>query len=251
MTERFEEGDELFRRRPDEFTAARNALVKRLRSEGRSDLAARVSGLRRPPLTAWALNQLARLHPETIEGVIGAGDRLREAMEQAIRGDRSGFQQAQADERTAIQTAVGVAAGLLAEGGGKDTEAARQRLTETLRAATVEPEVADQVRRGVLEADLSAPGFGLEGLSTATTVDSFVALPSEEDEATVRKRERDARIAELERELAAATSRLNTTNAEVEEAAARAAELHQQAAEAQREVKLAQKRLDQERAKPD
>ena len=248
MTERFEESDELFQRRPDEFTATRNALVKRLRSEGRSDVAARVSGLRRPPLTAWAINQLARLHPEMIEGVIGAGDRLRGAMEQAIRGDRSGFQQAQADERTAIQTAVAVAAGLLAGGGGKDTEAARQRMTETLRAATVDPEVADKVRRGVLEADGSAPGFGLADLSTATTGDGSVEVPSVEDEATRRKREREARIAELERELAAATSRLNTAQVLAEQTAARAAELYQQAAEAQREMKLAQKRLDQARA---
>lgn len=251
MTERIEEGDELFERRPDEFTAARNALVKRLRSEGRSDIAARVSGLRRPPLTAWAINQLARLHPEMIDGVIDAGDRLREAIEKAIRGDRSGFQQAQANERTAILTAVAVAADVLAGGGGKDTEAARQRMTETLRAATVDPETADQVRRGVLEADVSAPGFGLEGLLAGTTVDSSVGLPSVDDEATARKRERDARIGELERELAAATSRLNTAQALAEEAVARAAELHQHAAEARQQVKLAQKRLDQERAKPD
>ena len=173
---------------------------------------------------------------------------MRGAMEQAIRGDRSGFQQAQADERSAIHTAVAVAAGLLAGGGGKDSEAARQRMTETLRAATVAPEIADKVRRGVLEADVSAPGFGLAGLSTATTGDSSLEVPSVEDEATGRKREREARVGELERELAAATSRLNAAQAIAEEAAARAAKLYQQAVDAQREVKLAQKRLDQDRA---
>ena len=251
MTDRFEEGDELFQRRPEEFTAARNALAKRLRSEGRNEIAAHVSALRRPPLTAWAINQLARLHPETIERVISAGDRLRGAMERAIRGDRSGFQEAQAEERAAIQTAVAVAAGLLAGGGGKDTEAARQRMTETLRAATVAPEVADQVRRGVVESDVSAPGFGLEGLSTGTTTDSSVELSSVDDEATVGKRERDLRIAELERELAAATSRLNAAQAVADEAAARAGGLRKQAAEAKRDAQLAQNRLDQERAKPD
>lgn len=251
MPEPFEEGDELFRRRPDEFTAARNALVKRLRSEGRNEIAARVSALRRPPLTAWAINQLARLRPELIEGVINAGNRLRDATEQAMKGDRSGFQQAQADERIAMQTAVAGAAGLLADGGGKDSEAARQRMTETLRAATVDPEVADQLRRGALEADVSAPGFGLEGFSMATTADSSIDLLSVEDEGATRKREREARILEMERDLDAATARLVKAQALAEEAAARAAELRTQAAEVQRDVKLAEKRLREERAKPD
>ena len=239
MTERLQEADELFQRRPDEFTAARNALVKRLRSEGRKEDAARVSALRRPPITAWAINRLARLHPELIEAVISAGDVLRGATEQAIRGDRSGFQQAQADERGAIQAAVEGAAALLAQGGGNDSEAARQRMTETLRAATVDPEVADQLRRGVLQSDVSAPGFGLDGLTAAVTGASPVDLPSAQAEAqaAARKREHEARIAELERELAAATSRLNAAQAAV--------------AEAQLEVNLAQKRLDEERAKAD
>lgn len=239
MTERFEEGDELFQRRPEEFTAARNALAKRLRSEGRKEDAALVSALRRPPITAWAMNGLARLHPELIEAVISAGDRLRGATEQTIRGDRSDFQQAQAHERGAIQAAVEAAAGLLVEGGGNDGEAARQRMTETFRAATVDPEVADQLRRGVLQSDVSSPGFGLDGLAAEITPDRSVDLPSvqAEAEATERKREQDARIADLERDLAAATSRLYAAQAAV--------------AEAETDVNLVQNRLDQERAKAD
>ena len=247
MADPLEEADELFEVEPEKFTAARNALVKRLKSEGRSEVAARIAPLRRPSITTWAVNQLARRHGDLIENVIGAGDRLRSATEQVITGDRSGFQQAQADERAAIERAVAVAAGVLPEGGGKDNEAARQRMTETLRAASVVSDIADQLRRGVLEADASAPGFGLEGLSTFAAAPSEHEVRSSKERSAARKREHEVRIAELEAEAQAAAARFESSQAAAQEAAARAAELREQSAVAERDLELVRKRLDQER----
>jgi hypothetical protein len=207
-----------------------------------------VAGLRRPTVTAWALDQVARSQPGLIEAVIGAGDRLRREMEKAMSGDRSGFQEAQADERAAIQTATDVAAGLLADGGGKDNDSARQRIIETLRAATVDLEVADLLRKGVLGHDVSAPGFGFVGISPVEA--SPARKPGQAASAGEDSRGRQAqqaKVAELERELGDAIARLERANMEAERAAAHAAELKQKATEAQRDVKQAQKRLEQQR----
>src|SRR4051812_44776528 len=54
--------DDLFALDPSEFTAARDRLVAELREAGDKGAAAEVKALRRPTVTAWALNQLARRH---------------------------------------------------------------------------------------------------------------------------------------------------------------------------------------------
>ena len=246
MAEQFSEADELFGRRPEEFTAARNALAKRLRADGNGDEAARVAALRRPSQTAWALNQLARSRPDLVEALIGAGDRLRGATEQAMGGDRSGFQTAQADERQAMQEAVSAAARLLAEAGLRDSDSARQRVTETLRAATVDADVAGRVRRGVLETDASASGFGLSAFALLPESGAKPSITAA-DETTTVDREHADRVADLERDLLKATTRLEGLLAEADEAGARMSQLRRQAVEARREVGLAQKSLDQER----
>src|SRR4029453_1473662 len=55
-------GDELFGLPPEEFVAARDDLARRLKREGDAKAAARIKALRRPPLSAWAVNRLARQH---------------------------------------------------------------------------------------------------------------------------------------------------------------------------------------------
>src|SRR3989442_162736 len=48
----------------DSFVSERTALVKRLREAGARDAAARANALRKPTVPAWAVDQLARRHPE-------------------------------------------------------------------------------------------------------------------------------------------------------------------------------------------
>ena len=255
MAEPAREARDLFEKTPDLFTSARNAVVKQLKSEGRKEEAAQVAKLRRPTATTWALNQLARRQPQLIQRVIDAGDGLRQAMEKVIAGDRSEFQKAQAAERAVIQEATVVAAGLLAEIGAKDNEATRRRLSETLRAATVDQEVADQLRAGALEADASSPGLGLDGLAGASRSDppagraSSHAGGTTQGEATdgARRRAHDAEIAKFERELAKATMRLARVQSEADKAAALATELEQRAADARREVEALEELLEQKR----
>lgn len=158
---------ELYRVDPDDFVAARNRLAKELRAEGRRDEAAEVAGLRRPPPSAWALNQVAVDHPELVDAVLEAGAALRGAMGDALGGDASGVRQAQAAERRAVDAAVAAAAKVLSSAGRAATDALKLRIAASLRAAVVDEDVADLVRRGILDTDRDAPGFGLDGFSVA------------------------------------------------------------------------------------
>lgn len=241
MTEPPRESDDLFSLRPEEFTAARNALVKRLKSGGQTDQAREVQALHRPTVGAWALNQLARQRPELVERVLAAGDHLRNATEKAMGGDRSEFQAAQTRERDSIQEAVDAASELIRAAGGQPTETIRQRMADTLRAATVEGAVADRLRRGVLEADMSAPGFGMEGISAEVLTRHPPAGPDDSS----RRRERQAHRDELKRQADDARRRLREALAAADEAAERAVRLRGEAEEAERVFETAKKRLEE------
>ena len=160
-------GRELYALEPEEFTAARNAMAKRLRAEGRRDDAAVVAKLRRPPLTAWVLNTLARERPDLVAGVLEAGGGLRAATERALDGDASALRSAQAAERRSVDAATAEAARRLEAGGRAGGDAARQRMAATLRAAVADPAVAERLVAGALDDDHEAPGFGLEGFAVS------------------------------------------------------------------------------------
>jgi hypothetical protein len=150
---------------PEQFVAARDALVKRLRAAGDKQGAAKVAKLRRPPLTTWALNQIARETPPVIEAMLAAGGALRAAMERALDGDASGLRQAHSEDRAAVEAVISDAAARLEAGGYSVTDALRSRMAATLRAATVDDSVAARLRAGTLEQDQDAPGFGIDALS--------------------------------------------------------------------------------------
>src|SRR2546422_163583 len=71
--------DELFDLPLDEFTAARNALAKKLREQGDSDEAKQVAALKKPPVPSWAINQVVRAKRALAESLVEAGNLLRDA----------------------------------------------------------------------------------------------------------------------------------------------------------------------------
>jgi hypothetical protein len=154
-------GDELFGLPPEEFVAARDELARRLRREGDPEAAGRVKALRRPPLSAWAVNQLARSRQQALEGLLAAGERLRAAHQAALAGgDAAELRAATRAEREAVAGLVSAALDRLREAGHPTTETTRDRIAATLHAAAASPEAADLVRHGRLTADLDPSGFG-------------------------------------------------------------------------------------------
>ena len=69
--------DDLFTLPLEEFTAARNVLAASLKAAGRGEDAAAVKALTKPPLSAWAVNQLYWHHRKPFEQLMTAGERLR------------------------------------------------------------------------------------------------------------------------------------------------------------------------------
>jgi hypothetical protein len=154
-------GDELFGLPPEEFVAARDELARRLRREGDAEAAKRVKALRRPPLSAWAVNQLARGRGPGLDALLAAGERLRAAHQAALAGEGAAELRAAARaEREAVAGLVKAAMALLGETGHATTDATHDRVAATLHAAAASPEAADLVRHGRLTADLDPSGFG-------------------------------------------------------------------------------------------
>jgi len=159
-------GDELFGLAPEEFVAARDQLARRLRREGDPEAARRVKALRRPPLSAWAVNQLARGREPALDQLLAAGERLRAAR---AGGDAAALPAAARAEREAVADLVAAALARLRDAGRPTTDATRDRVAATLHAAAASPEAADLVRQGRLTADLDPSGFGSPGDAAVRT----------------------------------------------------------------------------------
>jgi hypothetical protein len=154
-------GDELFGLPPEEFVAARDELARRLRREGDAEAAKQVKALRRPPLSAWAVNRLARERGRALGPLLAVGERLRAAHQAAQAGEGAAeLRSAAKAEREAVAGLVETALELLRVAGHPTTDATRDRVAATLHAAAASPEAADLVRNGRLSTDLDPSGFG-------------------------------------------------------------------------------------------
>ncbi|HYM57352.1 MAG TPA: hypothetical protein VES79_05260, partial [Solirubrobacteraceae bacterium] len=153
-----EDADALYGLALDEFTGARDALAKRLRSEKRRDEADAVRALRKPSLAAWAINQSVRGHPDETRALLDAGAALREAHEALLRGgDADAVRAASEHERDAIRRLTGLAREEL---GPRASEATAEKIRSTLRAASVDEGVRERVAQGRLEREAEGAATG-------------------------------------------------------------------------------------------
>lgn len=136
----------------EEFTAAREQMVRMLRKEGRRDDASRVSRMRKPTTDAWALNQVARRHPQLVEGLIDAHRQLRAA----DGGDA--LRAASEERRHVVDEILDAAAEILTESGHSKTGAVQDRIIRTLLAAASDEATEGALSAGTLErpAEVSA-----------------------------------------------------------------------------------------------
>ncbi len=156
-----EEVDALYQGDPDGFVAARQALVKRLKAAGDRATATEVATLRRPTAAAWAVNQLARRHPDRLADLVERGAELRRAHQRLLAGGRDDdTATAGRRRREGVADLVDVAAGILAES-GRSADAHRDAIAATLDAASLDPDVGAEVAGGRLAKELDPPaGFG-------------------------------------------------------------------------------------------
>ena len=140
----------------EEFTRARDELARELRRAGKKEQADAVKALRKPTVSAWAVNQLARRHPVEARGLVRAGEALRKAQRAAVsRGDAGALREAQHSHRAVLDELSLVARDELGIDG-----ATAQRVARTLRAASVDKEAAKAFLAGTLSGDVEQVGFG-------------------------------------------------------------------------------------------
>jgi hypothetical protein len=174
----------------EEFTAARDALAKKLKGDGLGEQAGWVKGLRKPSAAAWVVNQLARTQRREAKGLIESGERLRAAHERLLGGAGKGdeVRGAGADEGKAVRALLARAEGLLDAGGAAPSRATLDRVAETLQAVALEHEARAAFAAGRLTRERRAAGLDPFGGDVEGGTDA-----PEEPERAKPSRQRSAR----------------------------------------------------------
>jgi hypothetical protein len=247
---------ELYQAPHEAFVGERGRLAAELKAQGDKTGGARLAKLRRPPLSAWAVNQLWWQAREAFDELFETAERLR-------TGDLA----ASAAHRKALSTLAGRADSVLETAGHPATEATLRKVTATLSALAASGSF-DPDPPGALTSDRDPPGFGAAGMAfsspepstkAAASADRAPAGTKTRDEGgdqgesaaerrkrkeerakrqaerqrlevalRAAKREADAhahKIERLGRELAAAEEQLETERARIQEIEARLQEL--------------------------
>jgi hypothetical protein len=221
--------DELYGLPPSAFREARDERADQARAAGDKELAAAIRKLRRPTVSAFVVNLLAREASGQVGELLELGESLREA-QQALAGDRLRELSAQ---RRQLVTGLVQEAGRLAEQAGQPLGASAEReVQETLEAALADPAVAEAVSSGRLTTALSYAGLG-----ASVDVDGAVAVWPEPVEqprrraapASDRKRKAGSPAAPKRRAREAGTAPRDREEAKAAERARREAETAERA----------------------
>jgi hypothetical protein len=148
---------ELYLVPPARFVAARDELVRQARAAGHRDLAGELRTLRRPTLSAWLVNMLARHQRERMQQLFGLGRELRQAQ---TRLDGEQLRSLPAQREDVIAELLGAARRHAAEAGVHPTDAALSEVEETLHAGLVDLAAGAAVMSGHLVRPMSHAGFG-------------------------------------------------------------------------------------------
>jgi hypothetical protein len=120
-----------------------------------------VKRLRKPTVSAWTINQLARQERREVDLLLDAGHRLREAQQGLLAGEDTGsLDEARGTQRAALAGLRKAAERILAEA-GRGSETTVGRIMGTLQAAAVSAEGRELLARGRFTGDLEAAGFEL------------------------------------------------------------------------------------------
>jgi hypothetical protein len=209
--------DELYGAPLAEFVAERKRLAKKL--EGAD--AAALAKVRKPNVAAWTLNQLARRERRDVDLLLDAGHRLRQAQTGVLQGaEKTAFEDARRKEADALKRLTKAAERLLRDDRGGASSTALAQIGEGLRAAAISEEGRELLARGRFTEPPKAAGFeAFAGIDVPKRrprrADAKAAKPKRDD---TKRREAQAQLRELERQLAAAEHTVRALSAEVDAA---------------------------------
>ena len=152
--------DTLYQLPLDQFTSARNALAK---EAGKN--AGDVKQLTKPPVAAWAVNQLHWQRRDEYDALIAAAQEMRRTHKAVIEGRKGDLRAASREHDRAVDQALKTTVDLLKDLGQPVTEANRHAILNTLRA------LPSSEAPGRLSRTLSPGGFEmLAGVTPAAPV---------------------------------------------------------------------------------
>ena len=152
--------DDLYALPVEEFTKARDELAKELRQAGKKGAADEVKSLRKPSVSAWAVNQAVRRRPQEAKALVKAGDELRKAQRGVVSGrDPARLREANSAHRRLVEELTDEARAALEERGAA-TAGTVTRVAQTLRAASIDKEASKALTAGTLAEDVEQAGFG-------------------------------------------------------------------------------------------
>jgi hypothetical protein len=149
--------DELYALPPEEFVEARNALAKKVKSEGEADVAARIKALRKPTLAAWLTNRLARQHADEVTALAELGERMRKAMSGM---DGAALRELTTERKKQVDTLLKAARKIAKDAGQKASPDLIETIAGSLEAAIADPRAAEQLLAARLSHGLQHVGFG-------------------------------------------------------------------------------------------
>jgi hypothetical protein len=218
---------ELYALSPGDFTAAREERAAQARAAGDRDLARAIGALRRPVVSAWLVNQLAREAGDQVADLVALGEALRQA-QQDLDGDR--VRELSVQRRRLVAALLAEAKRLAARDGRPAGLQVEREVEATLQAALADAGAAAEVRAGRLAGPLSYAGLGVgeEGSMTiggrrAATRDAPAGDKSSTRAAAARKPARQEQAGPKRPRLTAEEREAQRAAAAAERAAQRAA----------------------------
>ena len=152
--------DQLYQLPLGEFTAARNNLARTAGGD-----AAEVRKLAKPPIAAWAVNQLYWKRRDIYDALIEASTAVRKTHKTILGGRHADLREPAREHDEALDAALKATLAILEDTGHPPSDATRQTILTTLRAlpSTVTPgRLTDTLQPGGFEmlAGLSIAGGG-------------------------------------------------------------------------------------------
>jgi hypothetical protein len=148
---------ELYLVPPAGFVAARDQLVRQARAAGHRDLARELQALRRPTLSAWLVNALARHQRARMQELFAVGRELRQAQ---TRLDADLLRRLPGEREELVAELLDWVRRHAADAGVHATEVALAEVEATLQAGLVDLAAAAAVMSGQLARPMAHAGFG-------------------------------------------------------------------------------------------
>ncbi|NLU83774.1 hypothetical protein [Rhodococcus sp. HNM0569] len=232
---------------PAEFVAERTKAAASAKKAGHRELASEIARLKKPTVTGWALNLLARTQPRELARLRALGRSLSRAQSSLDAARMRSL----ADERTQLtNTLVTRVAETASTRGHLLSAGVVREVGQTLGAAVADPDVGDRLESGRMLRGEDYSGFGEYGGFGDGAVLASVPDPPENpddgaDAGVAAERQAEERAAahravvDAERALGRARESAARTRAAVDESVTRIRELKSELTRAEQEQRFA------------